>query len=154
MLKHSKITHTTCISFWIPKRQAISTDNGFIFTKIQPKKLVRHGLLAGNSERACGILFLFSLLISFYFLEYETIVSRNDLSLGYSERDKSSVKSAGSRLQPRFFYDMNTHTQLCKTLSLQQVCSRPSLQQISLLPGPAESGALVTPCDSPNFLVL
>ena len=25
--------HTACISFWIPKRQAISTDNGFIFKK-------------------------------------------------------------------------------------------------------------------------
>ena len=27
------IVHTACISFWIPKRQAISTDNGFIFKK-------------------------------------------------------------------------------------------------------------------------
>ena len=35
--KYSKhwpyIVHTACISFWIPKRQAISTDNGFIFKK-------------------------------------------------------------------------------------------------------------------------
>ena len=27
------MSHTACISFWIPKRQAISTDNGFIFKK-------------------------------------------------------------------------------------------------------------------------
>ena len=26
--------HTTCTLFWIPKRQAIYTDNGFIFQKI------------------------------------------------------------------------------------------------------------------------
>ena len=78
-------THTACILFWIPKRQAISTDNDFIFKKInkhsikekkkkptstfrvtcelampiQPKRLVRPGQLAGNSERACGIFFSF-----------------------------------------------------------------------------------------------
>ena len=28
------LCHTACISFWIPKRQAISTDNSFIFKKI------------------------------------------------------------------------------------------------------------------------
>ena len=28
------VQHTACISFWISKRQAISTDNGFIFKKI------------------------------------------------------------------------------------------------------------------------
>ena len=28
------IIHTACILFWIPKRQAICTDNGFIFEKI------------------------------------------------------------------------------------------------------------------------
>ena len=36
-----------------------------------------------------GFFFLFYILI--YFLKYETIVSRNGLSLGYSEQDTSSV---------------------------------------------------------------
>ena len=40
-----------------------------------------------------GFLFLFSLLISIYIFKYETIVGRNGLSLGYSERDTSSVIS-------------------------------------------------------------
>ena len=31
---HEKLYHTACISFRIPKKQAISTDNGFIFKKI------------------------------------------------------------------------------------------------------------------------
>ena len=57
----------------------------------QPFWLNRPGQLAGNSERARGILFLFSLLIFISFFKYETIVSRNGLSLGYSERDTSSV---------------------------------------------------------------
>ena len=35
--------------------------------------------------------FLFSILIFVYFFKYETIVSRNGLSLGYSERDTSNV---------------------------------------------------------------
>ena len=43
--------------------------------------------LAGYSERAHGIFFSF-----IYFLEYDTIVSINGLSLGYSEQDTSSVK--------------------------------------------------------------
>jgi hypothetical protein len=55
----------------------------------QPFWLNWPGQLAGNSERAHGI--LFSILIFIYFLKYETIVSRNGLSLGYSERDISSV---------------------------------------------------------------
>ena len=29
--------HTACISFWIPMRQAISTDNGFIIKKNKGK---------------------------------------------------------------------------------------------------------------------
>ena len=37
--------------------------------------------------------FLFYILIFIYFFKYETIVSRNGLSLGYSERDISSVKA-------------------------------------------------------------
>ena len=45
--------------------------------------------------------FLFSLLILIYFFKYETIVSRNGLSLGYSERDTSSV---GRKSEPLFFY--------------------------------------------------
>jgi hypothetical protein len=48
------------------------------------KRLVRPGQLLGNSERPCGI--FFSLL-----KKYETIVSRNGLSLGYLEQDTSSV---------------------------------------------------------------
>ena len=47
------------------------------------------GPLAGNSKRAHVIFCLFYILI--YFLKYETIVSRNGLSLGYSEQDTSSV---------------------------------------------------------------
>ena len=51
---------------------------------VQPKRLVRPGQLAANSERARGL--FFSLLyFFFYFFKYETIVSRNGLSLGYSE---------------------------------------------------------------------
>ena len=38
-----------------------------------------------------GFFFLFSLLILICFFKYETIVSTNGLSLGYSERDTSSV---------------------------------------------------------------
>ena len=34
---------------------------------------------------------LFYILIIIYFFKYETIVSKNGLSLGYSERDTSSV---------------------------------------------------------------
>ena len=30
--------HNACISFWIPKREAISTDNGFIFKEINELK--------------------------------------------------------------------------------------------------------------------
>ena len=48
--------------------------------------------LAGNSERAGGIFFLFYKLIFIYLFKYEIIVSRNDLSLGYSERDIRSVR--------------------------------------------------------------
>ena len=55
----------------------------------QPFWLNRPGQLAGNSEGAHGI--FFSTLIFIYFFKYETIVSRNGLSLGYSERDTSSV---------------------------------------------------------------
>ena len=38
-----------------------------------------------------GVFFLFSLLIFIYLLKCETIVSRNGLWLGYSQRDTSSV---------------------------------------------------------------
>ena len=38
-----------------------------------------------------GFQFLFYFYIFIYFFKYETIVSRNGLSLGYSERDTSSV---------------------------------------------------------------
>ena len=38
-----------------------------------------------------GFHFLFYTLIFIYFFKYETIVSRNGLSLGYSEQDTSSV---------------------------------------------------------------
>ena len=58
---------------------------------IHPFWLNRPGQLAGNSERARGIFFLFYILISIYSFKYETIVSRNGMSLGYSERDTSSV---------------------------------------------------------------
>ena len=30
--------HTACISFWITKTQAISTDNGFVIEKIEIKR--------------------------------------------------------------------------------------------------------------------
>ena len=33
-LRNCERKHSACISFWIPKWQAISTDNGFIFKKI------------------------------------------------------------------------------------------------------------------------
>ena len=43
-----------------------------------------------------GFYFLFYTLIFIYFFKYETIVSRNGLSLGYSERETSSVQSQSS----------------------------------------------------------
>ena len=49
------------------------------------------GQLAGSSERASGIFSLFYISILIYCFKYETIVSRNGLSLGYSEQDTSSV---------------------------------------------------------------
>ena len=49
----------------------------------QPFYLNRPGQLAGNPERAGG--FFFSLNSFIHFLKYETIVSINGLSLGYSE---------------------------------------------------------------------
>ena len=52
--------------------------------------LNRPGQLADNSERAGGI---FYILILINFFKYETIVSRNGLSLGYSEKDTISVTS-------------------------------------------------------------
>ena len=55
---------------------------------IQSKMLVR----PGNSEKTCGIFFLFALLI-LVFWKYETIVSINGLSLGYSEQGTCSVAS-------------------------------------------------------------
>ena len=73
-------------------------DKPFLVTSVlrqkpnQPFWLNRPGQLAGNSERARGILFLFSLLIFISFFKYETIVSRNGLSLGYLEQDTCSVK--------------------------------------------------------------
>ena len=33
--------HTACISFWIPKRQAISTDNGFILKKVNENENIK-----------------------------------------------------------------------------------------------------------------
>ena len=45
--------------------------------------------------------FIFSFIFSF-FLKYETIVSRNGLSIGYSEQDTSSVSSyARTAFHPR-----------------------------------------------------
>ena len=44
-----------------------------------------------DSEKARGIFFYLYTLILIYLFKYETIVSRNGLSLGYSERDTSSV---------------------------------------------------------------
>ena len=50
-------------------------------------------LPANWPERALWILFfLFYTLFFIHFLKYETIVSRNGLSLWYSEQDTSSVK--------------------------------------------------------------
>ena len=74
---------------------------------IQPKRLVRPGQLAANSERACGI--FFSLLILIYFFEHETIGSRNDLSLRYSERDTSSVTPEAVKLSERIFFWLFLH---------------------------------------------
>ena len=100
--------HTACNLFWVPKRQVIYTDNGFIsktyilkskyereknptspFRVIsylarpnQPFWLNQPGQLAGNSERA--YIFLIYILISIYLFKYETTISRNCLSLGYS----------------------------------------------------------------------
>ena len=34
-------THTACTLFWIPERQAISTDNGFIFKKISQNQNIK-----------------------------------------------------------------------------------------------------------------
>ena len=31
IIRQLRASHSACISFWITKRQAISTDNGFIF---------------------------------------------------------------------------------------------------------------------------
>ena len=59
----------------------------------QPFWLNRPGQLAGNSERALGISFFLLYLNFNLFFKYETIVSRNDLSLGYSEGEASCVKA-------------------------------------------------------------
>ena len=91
---------------------------------IQPKRLVRPGQLAGNSERSCGIFFLFYIFIFIYFLKYETIVSRNGLSLGYSERDTSSV---GCQLQ----YSQMADSLLLLTLSFWLIKSWYTSNQIS-----------------------
>ena len=56
-----------------------------------PAFLAESAWPAGNSERARGISFSLLYFNFHYFLKYETIVSRNGLSLGYSERDTSSV---------------------------------------------------------------
>ena len=69
--------HTACISFWIPKRQAISTDTSFEI-KMTMKIIQWH---------------IFS--SSFYL---KTGVSRNGLSLGYSEWDTSSVNPHHQRV--------------------------------------------------------
>ena len=61
-----------------------STAQRFIRTEMTTYRI---GTLVGNSERACGIFFPFTLLI----FKYETIVSRNGLSLGYSEQDTSNL---------------------------------------------------------------
>ena len=65
------------------------------------------GQLAGNSERARWFLFLFYILIYIYFFKYETIVSRNGLSLGYSEQDTGSVSHL---LWPKIVIENHTHT--------------------------------------------
>ena len=57
----------------------------------QPFYLNRPGQLAGNPERAGEI--FFSLISFIHFLKYETIVSINGLSLGYSEQGTCSVAS-------------------------------------------------------------
>ena len=44
-------------------------------------------------------------LFSFYFFKYETIVSTNGLSLGYSERDTSSVSS--HHIKDSIYWDKN-----------------------------------------------
>ena len=119
--KSDLTAHTACISFWIPKRQAFSTDNGFILKKINQnwnwnikekkkpgalselhtcqlarpihsKRLVRSGQQV-TLKGLVGFFSLFYILIFIYFSKYETIVRRNGLSLGYSERDTSSVES-------------------------------------------------------------
>ena len=77
-------SHTACISFWIPKRQAISTDTSFEIKMImkiyaiviifKSHKPFQSYLLTGQADSA-----------------NETGVSRNGLSLGYSEQDTSTV---------------------------------------------------------------
>ena len=62
------------------------------------KKVTLKGLM--------GFFFLFSLLIIIYFFKYETIVSRNGLSLGYSEQDTSSVRSKDSEFGKSANYRM------------------------------------------------
>ena len=69
----------------------------------QPFRLKRPGQLAGNSENARGIFFLFYILISIYSFKYETIVSRNGMSLGYSERDTCSVRCCQKQKKTRIF---------------------------------------------------
>ena len=54
--------------------------------------------LASQQITLKGLMFFFSLFSLLYFIfylffEYETIVSKNGLPLGYSERDTSSVQS-------------------------------------------------------------
>ena len=63
---------------------------------VLPFWLNRPGQVAGNSERARGIFSLFYNLIFILFFKYETIVSRYGWSLGYSERDTSSVTYGGN----------------------------------------------------------
>ena len=56
--------------------------------------------LTGLQVTLKGLVGFFSLLYFFiYFFEYEIIVSRNGLSLGYSERYTSSVSRTGKLLQ-------------------------------------------------------
>ena len=70
VIQNSESTRLVPRSEYPRDKQAISTDNGSIL-QVTLKELV-------------GFHFLFYILILIYFFKYETIVSRNGLSLGYS----------------------------------------------------------------------
>ena len=73
---------------------------GAIEIIFKPHEAFQSYLLTGQADsakKARGI--FFSLIILIHFLQYETIVSRNGLSLGYSERDTSSVLQYGCEIE-------------------------------------------------------